>query len=270
MQKYNKNTSWFTLVELIIVITILSILATIGFTSFQWYTADARDTKRTSDLSSLIGALEAKRAWNSLSIVSFVDSKVNSSLSWAFNLAWKSTTWTWTNYNAWIMNFSLLWISATSFQDPKWFDYSFWATTFKNWAYQFAAVVENWETPMSVVKWNYAGRKQENILITASSRNNTMFDMKNTNDYVKLLVWDTVVAGSGGTVCTVTAGSTIQSISSDLKTVTLSWSINTTADCNIRLWSWDETLWLIWDYNNTTTPTQTSAVIDKSTTTLAY
>jgi len=43
----------FTLVELIVVITILAILGTIAFISLQGYSADARNTKRTSDTSSL-------------------------------------------------------------------------------------------------------------------------------------------------------------------------------------------------------------------------
>ena len=54
--KYLKSTSWkgwFTLVELIVVITILAILWTIAFISFQWYSRDARNSKRTSDLSNM-------------------------------------------------------------------------------------------------------------------------------------------------------------------------------------------------------------------------
>lgn len=44
---------WFTLVELIVVITILSILATIAFLSFSQRSAEARDTLRKSDITTL-------------------------------------------------------------------------------------------------------------------------------------------------------------------------------------------------------------------------
>jgi len=50
----NIKKQWFTLVELIVVITILAILWSIAFISLQGYSADARNSKRTSDLNSLI------------------------------------------------------------------------------------------------------------------------------------------------------------------------------------------------------------------------
>ncbi len=48
----------FTLVELIVVITILAILGTIAFISLSWYSADARDSTRLSDMSSMKSSLE--------------------------------------------------------------------------------------------------------------------------------------------------------------------------------------------------------------------
>lgn len=45
-----QNKTWFTLVELIVVITILSVLATIWFISFTGYGASARDSVRLSDI----------------------------------------------------------------------------------------------------------------------------------------------------------------------------------------------------------------------------
>jgi len=56
MQTMSKKA--FTLVELIVVITILAILWTIAFISLQWYSRDARDSKRTSDLSNIKTSLE--------------------------------------------------------------------------------------------------------------------------------------------------------------------------------------------------------------------
>jgi prepilin-type N-terminal cleavage/methylation domain-containing protein len=57
MKKQN-NSLWFTLVELIVVITILAILWTIAFISLQWYSAQARDSKRLSDIQNIKSSLE--------------------------------------------------------------------------------------------------------------------------------------------------------------------------------------------------------------------
>ncbi|MFK7779657.1 MAG: prepilin-type N-terminal cleavage/methylation domain-containing protein [Candidatus Gracilibacteria bacterium] len=54
----NIHKKAFTLVELIVVITILSILGTIAFISLQGYSKDARDSTRTSDLSTMKISLE--------------------------------------------------------------------------------------------------------------------------------------------------------------------------------------------------------------------
>jgi type II secretory pathway pseudopilin PulG len=48
------------LVELIVVITILAILGTIAFISLQGYSADARNSKRISDLGTIASAISAK------------------------------------------------------------------------------------------------------------------------------------------------------------------------------------------------------------------
>ncbi len=60
MKKFKKklNNQGFTLVELIVVITILAILWTIAFISLQWYSAQARDSKRVSDISNIKKSLE--------------------------------------------------------------------------------------------------------------------------------------------------------------------------------------------------------------------
>jgi type II secretory pathway pseudopilin PulG len=53
MKKFPNKPSWFTLVELIVVITILVILGTIGFVSLQGYSLSARDSVRVENLSNL-------------------------------------------------------------------------------------------------------------------------------------------------------------------------------------------------------------------------
>lgn len=59
LQKYA-----FTLVELIVVITILAILATISFISLQWFAKDARNSARSSDITSIEKVLELYKTRN--------------------------------------------------------------------------------------------------------------------------------------------------------------------------------------------------------------
>lgn len=261
--KLTKNTakSWFTLVELIIVITILAILWTIGFVSFQGYTADARNTKRTSDIASLQSSLETKRAWTSLSLVWFVDDTVTSAINLPANIAGQAIASTWTGYNAWIMNFALLWVWAESFKDPNGFDYSFGATSLKNGQYQFAATLE-WETQKALVKWNYQGRTSANTNTDwlISARNPKMFQIKDSADFWKLIVWDTVSDATKHNLI-------IKSISSDMAYITVDQTITWWA--TMLSLSSNEVAWLIWDYN-TAGATDGTVVVDGSTTTLPY
>jgi len=76
----NTQNKWFTLVELIVVITILAILWTIAFISLQWYSAQARDSKRISDVANIKKSLElfSLNTWK----YPLPDSWVEYSFSW--------------------------------------------------------------------------------------------------------------------------------------------------------------------------------------------
>jgi prepilin-type N-terminal cleavage/methylation domain-containing protein len=78
--RINSSQQGFTLVELIVVITILAILGTIGFISLQGYSADSRDAKRTSDLRSLLSAVNNK-VTSGISLTNTVDATINAKLS---------------------------------------------------------------------------------------------------------------------------------------------------------------------------------------------
>ena len=60
----SKNKSWFTLVELIIVVTILAILATIAFLTLWDYPMQARDSRRLTDKNNIEKALEIYKVKN--------------------------------------------------------------------------------------------------------------------------------------------------------------------------------------------------------------
>jgi len=60
-----KNKTWFTFIELLIVISVLAILGTVSFLSFKNYSAWARDAKRISDLNNIQKQLyvHESKAW---------------------------------------------------------------------------------------------------------------------------------------------------------------------------------------------------------------
>jgi len=257
-----KDKKWFTLVELIVVITVLTILGTIAFISFQWITSEARDTKRISDLRSLISALETKRAWNSIDLLSFVDDSTTAKVSTGVYIAWKDVTFSTNEYNAWIIKSSLLWVSDESIKDPNGSLYSFWATKLKNWQYQFAATLENWEEPKAFVIWNYTPRTISWSTVTwvVTARDPKTFKITSNADFSKLLVWDIVTDWTGSFKIT--------SISSDLTLITVDNDLPSETT-TLKLVN-DEVGWLIWDYNTETAATSENPVTNKSTTILPY
>ena len=130
----------FTLVELIVVITILAILGTIAFISIQGYSADARNTKRTSDLGSLNSALVTATT-KGTPLLAFVASGSNSQLTSA-SIAGTGVT-VGTDYSAGTPNYSAIGIKAENFKDPNGQHYRMGATTKIDGKYEFAASMES-------------------------------------------------------------------------------------------------------------------------------
>lgn len=151
----------FTLVELIIVITILAILATIGFMSYQSYTADARNSKRSTDISSLQSKLEVKIAKNATDILTFGSwiAVTNEFVAWAYKVgSWTTLTgWTSWNYVAWDVKYTTFDVDSKEFLDPgtnkKAYKFAAAKTNLGN-LYQFAATLEWSDTGnKGLVKW---------------------------------------------------------------------------------------------------------------------
>jgi prepilin-type N-terminal cleavage/methylation domain-containing protein len=155
----------FTLVELIVVITILVILWAISFIALQWFSADARDSKRLSDIRSLLTKIEVERTkWTQLS--SMIDTSYDED-----GCTWK---WAWTHSTTintidvpwtqqWCVNFEVLREDPKSFRDPSWGDYPFayaewvtdeWTDNEKEYSFvQMATVSEKgWWTKLI---WSY-------------------------------------------------------------------------------------------------------------------
>jgi len=60
LPKTKKNTSGFTLIELMVVIAIIAILAVVGLTLYSGAQKSARDSKRKSDIDAVSKALETR------------------------------------------------------------------------------------------------------------------------------------------------------------------------------------------------------------------
>lgn len=144
----NKNKA-FTLVELIVVITILAILWTIAFISLQWYTAEARDSKRLSDITNILKKIAVEETkWSKMD--DLIDNQTSS--TWIINSQNVNVT-------KWIPKFIEIKEDWKNFKDPvtNW-DYVLWYAKWwtGTWAYKFLQIATlNEEKNEAVVKWNY-------------------------------------------------------------------------------------------------------------------
>lgn len=128
-----QNKTWFTLVELIVVITILSVLATIWFVSFTWYWVSARDSVRLADIHSIEKSLWIYKLKNSR--YPLPEDKVDVTASWiTLNYqwyAWKQVLW-------------LIWVHG-GWIDPLLGEYYTYATNTSRVKYQLLSYFENSE-----------------------------------------------------------------------------------------------------------------------------
>jgi len=92
--KQIKTNSWFTLVELIVVITILVILWTIAFISLEWYSSQARDSKRLSDVQNIKTSLElfSLNTWEYPTPDLWVDVLYDTEIVWKQWIVWDNVT----------------------------------------------------------------------------------------------------------------------------------------------------------------------------------
>lgn len=229
------NTKWFTLVELIIVITILAILATIAFISFQGYSKEARNSKRASDLNSIVRAIEIKTGADGVEIMNFAKDDTSNVASANISLGGKTTV-TPNEYKAGDINFTVLGnVDGTSFKDPQQGNYKIWVTSLAGWAYQLAAIQESEGWTQAYVVGTYKGRTAWDTA-TGSVTSNILTLNENTGLWLFkkgdiITVWSTDVE--------------VISVSSDLSRLTLSWTISNAADQSIVLDNAPEQVWLV-------------------------
>ncbi len=195
-----RTTKAFTLVELIVVITILAILGTIAFISLQGYSADARNSKRTSDINNIISAMSIKIAEGGW-ISSFVTADSATAVS-SSSYGWTGSTLN-TDYFAGKPNYTALGVKQAEFVDPNGQDYKIGATLTGDARYELAASLEDAGARKALVKGNYVSRNAaaNNKVATISSVSGKVVTLApaSTNvfktwDFVNI-TWGTAVNG---------------------------------------------------------------------------
>lgn len=258
----NIKKQWFTLVELIVVITILAILWSIAFISLQGYSADARNSKRNSDLGSIQSAMSSQLAqWQS--ILSFVSDHKNTT-AWHVTIwSWLQVAWTWfapttyTEYDAWTVNYASLPVKSDDFKDPSAnLPYVVWVTTRNNGKYELAATIEQWAgSKVAKIIGDYNPRKVKIPIYTKTWAVTTDLILTGATNINYFFPWD-FVTQSGASVAY-----KISKISKDWTTLTFeTWALYNFAALNIAQ---VETPWLInnstaWATGNTVTEWQSS------------
>lgn len=238
------NTKGFTLVELIIVITILAILATIAFISFQGYSKEARNSKRASDLNSIVRAIEIKTGADGVGVVNFA--KDNTANLSTITLGGHATAnITADQYKAGDINFTALGnVDSASFKDPLQGNYKIWVTSLAGGAYQLASIKEEEGGKTAYVVGTYKARSTESASGSVTGNVITL-----TNGFGLFKKGDIL-----------TGGSEITSVSTDLTRLTLSGG--STSGTSFTLTA-PESAWLI-------NSTNTGTAVANGTTNLPY
>jgi Tfp pilus assembly protein PilE len=138
----NINKKAFTFVELIVSTVIIIVLTSIWFVSYVDFIWDSRDAQRKSDLSKVSSSLKIykqKRGYYSPPGDSF----------YILN-QWKQVS------QQWKLNKKVFLNTLDKLpSDPKSSTYYSYAVTNNKQEFQLAATLENWETEIPLLEWNY-------------------------------------------------------------------------------------------------------------------
>ncbi len=254
----NTKNAAFTLVELIVVITILAILGTIAFISLQGYSADARNSKRTSDIGNIKSSINLKMV-EGVPLMSFIADNVNRVTTGA--LAWSGNIVSLSLYNAGTPAYTVLGVIQKDFLDPQSDKaYRIGATTLVGWVFQVAATMERDGTDTALVNGTFLGRSTTAYSGTADA-GSTIFTLTDSN--ANRFKFGDMVNLSGGTA----TPTIVRKVSRDGVTLTLWTSAGTNHTISLAL---AEIAGLVGDANSTTTSTLNHPVKNTDTDILPY
>jgi hypothetical protein len=191
------------------------------------YAQDARNSKRATDLNSILKVIEIKMSyWGSFP--SFIVQNEDYTNKEIF-IAWEKVK-IWENYFVWTPNYNALWIKKEDFLDPlDGSEYIIGVTLKKDIEYEILGKMEWWKNRNYVIMWTYHWREKEKIEVWEI--NSTRITIKNNADINKIKKWDTINLW------------TVKVVSRDWKTLTLDTTINNTSTY-VELLE-DEPKWLI-------------------------
>lgn len=239
-----KNHRAFTLVELIVVITILAILGTISFIQIQSFGGSARNSKRSTDLSSINQAISLKMI-NGINIKSFVNGTgasinnantgVVSGSAAGLRISGIETYAALSgSYVAGNVNYTLLGLKPESFQDPKWTSesYRIGATDYNN-QYEIAATNELDSGDLDILTtgtWNPRTGGSPSYSGTLGTNTFTLSGITLPETMLRI-----------GDMVQFTAGATEDY---RFKITSFSWQDTITVDRDVTLWYKGSTVWL--------------------------
>ena len=244
----------FTLVELIVVITILAILGTIAFISLQGYSADARNSKRTSDLGNIQSAMSLKSV-EGVPLMSFIATTSNDG---TVDLAGRTGISAGTTYNAGTPSYTVLNVNEKDFKDPNDKEYRIGATTYKAGSFQLTATMEIDGVDTAQVNGTYVARGSGSVSATGVDGDTMTLADAAANTFKK---GDIVSFSSGGT-----GTGEIQKVSRDGVTLTLN---SGAATGELVALNANEADGLIFD-EETTNTAETGAITNNQSLRLAY
>ena len=150
-------TSWFTLVELIVVITILAILSTIWFVNYSSYLTWVRDSNRIAQLKGISSALEIYRSNKRLPLPDDnIEIMSGDSIIWYQWYAGKNLLS--------LINYTWEWVDP---KDDKYFSYYL---TRNSRYYQLMAYLENEFNEVDRIEGTYENMEKFKLFFKASNK----------------------------------------------------------------------------------------------------